>query len=119
MNHYLISVDPPKITEDLPVSPKKSYGKKVTFRIKAEGRDLQFQWQKNKKDIKFYGGTKGANTSEFCINAGEDISKHVGLYRCVVSNHGGSVISNEVQLVAGMFVNKNKLKHNFQCTFLL
>ena len=66
-------------------------GQSATFSVVASGSNLQYQWQKNETDI------PGATGSEYTI-ASVPYADNGALYRCIVSNSGGSVTSNEGML---------------------
>ena len=80
-------VDPPEITQD-PESQSASTGRDATFRVEATGDDLQFQWQKDERNII-------GNESRFKVSKTEDTSMlHIqhteksdeGCYRCLIKN---------------------------------
>ena len=81
------SVDPPEITQG-PKSQSVATGTDATFRVEATGDDLQFQWQKNERNII-------DNESRFKVSKTEDTSMlHIqhteksdeGCYRCLIKN---------------------------------
>ena len=81
------SVDPPEITQG-PKSQSVATGTDATFRVEAMGDDLQFQWQKNERNII-------DNESRFKVSKTEDTSMlHIqhteksdeGCYRCLIKN---------------------------------
>ena len=91
----LTVVTAPKIT----TQPKKASvknGKKVTFKVKASGYDLKYQWyyQKpgTKKWVKMGGKTKA--TLSFTAKKNKNGYK----YRCYVTNAAGTVKSKAVKL---------------------
>ena len=80
-------VDPPEITQG-PESQSVATGADATFRVEATGNDLQFQWQKDERNI-------GDNDSRFNFRRTEDTSmlgiQHTkksdeGCYRCLIKN---------------------------------
>ena len=84
---YLFTVDPPKITKH-PESQSVVTGALVAFTVEAMGDSLQFQWQKDGKDI---DGDKSRiqcsqsdNTSTLCIQHVEKSDQ--GHYKCLVTN---------------------------------
>ncbi|MBE7492688.1 MAG: fibronectin type III domain-containing protein [Planctomycetes bacterium] len=66
-------------------------GATATFTVAATGAGLSFQWQLAGVDI------PGANSDSYTTPA-LALTDNGGLYRCVVSNAGGSVTSNEALL---------------------
>ena len=79
-------VDPPKITWD-PENQSVATGADAAFRVEAKGDGLQFQWQKDERDIidddQFnFSTTEG--TSMLCIRHVQKSDK--GHYRCLIKN---------------------------------
>ena len=73
----------------------------ATFRVKATGDRLQFQWKKNCEDLhddSKYGGT---NTDTLRIKDVEKSDK--GCYQCLVKNNCKEM-STEVELTVGKLV---------------
>ncbi len=85
----------PKITTQ-PKSVSVKAGKKVTFKVKASGGELKYQWYVMKagttKWVKMSGKTKA--TLSFTAKA----SKNGWRYRCLVKNVAGSVYTKAVKL---------------------
>ena len=80
-------VDPPEITQG-PESQSVATGTDTNFRVEATGDDLQFQWQKDERNII-------DNESRFKVSKTEDTSMlHIqhteksdeGCYRCLIKN---------------------------------
>jgi C1A family cysteine protease len=70
-------------------------GESTVFEIEAEGAPpLEYQWQKY--DGSAWQAIPGAKLAAYSISNAQ--SSHSGRYRCVVTNNGGSVTSNEVLL---------------------
>ena len=87
--HFFIfhSVYPPNVTQD-PESQSAATGTDATFTVEATGDDLQFQWQKDERNIV-------DNESQFKVSRTEDTSmlciQHTqksdeGCYRCLIKN---------------------------------
>ena len=68
------------------------------FRVKATGKDLQFQWQKNCSDLCDGDRYFGTNTGTLHILEVENREK--GRYRCLVKNTIGEKFSDEALLNA-------------------
>ena len=84
---FFHSVDPLEITQD-PESQSVATGTDATFSVKATGDDLQFQWQKDERNItdneSRFKVSKTADTSTLCIQHTEKSDK--GHYRCLIKN---------------------------------
>ena len=80
-------VDPPEIMQD-PESQSVATGTDTTFRVDATGDDLQFQWQKDERNItdneSRFKVSKTADTSTLCIQHSKKSDK--GHYRCLIKN---------------------------------
>jgi hypothetical protein len=73
-----------------PASQTVTEGDSVSFSVSAQGTDLSYQWRKDGMNI------SGATAPVFAIaRAGPE---DMGEYRCVVSNAGGSDVSNAATL---------------------
>ena len=81
------SADPPKITEH-PKDQSVATGADATFRVEATGDNLQFQWQKDERNIVDYDSrfkvSKTEDTSTLCIHCVQKSDK--GHYRCLIKN---------------------------------
>lgn len=92
-------VDPPVVTEQ-PYIPSTIQRKEpLRFSVSAEGQgELAFHWIKD--GVAFFeeqlSNCTGTNTPMLCITSFAE--EHEGEYKCVVSNAGGSVESNTVEL---------------------
>ena len=71
-------------------------GKKVTFKIKASGASLKYQWYYQKKGTTKWVKIAGATKSTYSFTAKK--SKNGYNYRCTVTNAAGSVTSKAVKL---------------------
>ena len=83
---FFHSVDPPKISQD-PKSQSVATGTDATFRVEATGDDLQFQWQKDERNIvdePQYKVSKTKDTSTLRIHHVQKSDK--GHYRCLIKN---------------------------------
>ena len=86
-------------------------GDKITLEITARGKGtLSYQWKKDGVDITT-DDFEGATSPKMEITA-VDI-QHEGLYTCVVSNEAGQVVSEQMEVVVGMFI----LISNFSLQF--
>ena len=91
----LTVVTVPKIT----AQPKKASvkaGKKVTFKVKASGYDLTYQWYYQKPGAKKWVKIKNAVKPSYSFKAGR--SKNGYKYRCYVTNPAGTVKSKTAKL---------------------
>ena len=80
------SVDPPEITQD-PESQSVATGADATFRVEATGDDIEFQWQKDERNIVDESQFKVSNTkdtSTLCVRRVQKSDK--GHYRCLIKN---------------------------------
>ena len=88
-------VTTPKITTQ-PKAASVKAGKKVTFKIKADGEGLSYQWfyqkPKTSKWVKLAKGTKA--TYSFTAKKSQNGYK----YRCTVTNAAGKATSKAVKL---------------------
>ncbi len=72
-------------------------GASATFGVNASGSGtLSYQWRKNGFDITDGGHFSGATTTTLTISSVD--ANDIANYRCVVSNAGGSIFSDEVPL---------------------
>ena len=85
--HPLHSDDPLKIARH-PESQSVATGTDTTFRVEATGDNLQFQWQKDERNIVDYNSrfkvSKTEDTSTLCIHCVQKSDK--GHYRCLIKN---------------------------------
>ncbi len=87
--YSITTIDAPALTKQ-PASATKVAGGWAAFDVAASGQQLTYQWQKNGTDI------AGATTASYSIDPVAAAS--AGTYRCLVSNPGGSVTSQEAVL---------------------
>ena len=80
---------PPQIVEH-PQSQSVRVGQSVTFRVQAQGQNLQYQWRKNGLAI------AGATQPQYTIAAAQ--LADAGLYDCLVWNECGQSVSQAAQL---------------------
>ena len=77
-------------------------GQDVMFIVSAIiGDSLTYQWQKDGTDITDnadYSGTTTATLTVLSVELADE-----GLYGCIVTGTGGSVISNSAQLTVGEY----------------
>ena len=80
-------VDPPKITEG-PENQSVTTGTDATFTVEVTGDDIEFQWQKDKRNIidneSRFKVSKTKDTSTLCIHRVQKSDK--GHYRCLIKN---------------------------------
>ena len=87
--HFFIFhlVDLPEITQG-PESQSVATGTDATFRVEASGYNLQFQWQKDERNIidneSRFKFSKTKDSSAFCIHRVQKSDK--GHYRCLIKN---------------------------------
>ena len=103
-NHYgfdvssdtkIVCVVPPKITSQ-PKSVSVRVGKKVTFRVKATGDALKYQWYLQKPGTKKWTKVKSAAKAVLTFKATKKMNGYK--YRCRVYNKTASVYSKTVKL---------------------
>jgi hypothetical protein len=80
---------PPQIVEH-PQSQSVRVGQSVTFRVQAQGQNLQYQWRKNGLAI------AGATQPQYTIAAAQ--LADAGLYDCLVWNECGQSVSQAARL---------------------
>ena len=89
MLHFFIfhSVDPPEVTQG-PESQSVATGADTTFTVEATGDDIEFQWQKDERNIidneSRFNFSRCADTSMLYIQHTEQSDK--GHYRCLIKN---------------------------------
>ena len=79
-----------------PADQNAAEGSRATFTVTASGSGLTYQWQVNKTGTWNNCTSSGNNTATFSFNAGAGLNGWQ--YRCVVTNAGGSVISDAATL---------------------
>jgi hypothetical protein len=78
--------DPPILTMQ-PIGQEVKRGDSVTFQVKAEGEGpLAYQWERDGVDL------AEATGASYTITDAQ--TSHAGVYRVLVSNHGGAVTSS-------------------------
>lgn len=70
-------------------------GESVNLTVEATGENLGYQWQIN-RDNTYYAITDATEPTYVVVGG---VSMSGSIYRCVVSNPAGSVISNEVSVI--------------------
>ncbi|MBN1578111.1 MAG: immunoglobulin domain-containing protein [Chitinispirillaceae bacterium] len=90
-----VNMLPPVITTH-PASQSVVEGSTSTFTVVATGTALSYQWQRDGSDI-----TGGANDASYTTPV-TILSDNGATFRCVVSNEGGTVTSNEAVLTVTM-----------------
>ncbi len=91
----IVCVAPPKITSQ-PKSVSVRAGKKVTFRVKATGDALKYQWYLQKPGTKKWTKVKNAAKAVLTFKATKKMNGYK--YRCRVYNKTASVYSKTVKL---------------------
>ncbi|MHC4444084.1 MAG: immunoglobulin domain-containing protein [Planctomycetota bacterium] len=86
---------PPVITQQ-PVSDKLHKGQSAQFNVVATGASLEYQWQKNGTNLSDGGNISGAATGTLQVSNVQ--ASDAANYRCVVSNNGGDVTSDQASL---------------------
>ena len=90
-----LSMAPPTITAD-PKSANVKSGSKATLSVKAKGKDLHYQWYSRGDEQHDWAAIAGATKSSYAVTGSKG---NMGwLYRCGVSNEGGTVYSDAATL---------------------
>jgi hypothetical protein len=93
---FVSGVRPPTITLQ-PRSTPVGAGGSASFSVQATGEGtLTYRWQQNQANLSEGGAYAGVLTGSLTISPAW--SAQAGAYRCVVTNAGGSVFSNEATL---------------------
>lgn len=81
-------------------------GAVAEFQVKATGDGLQFQWQKNRKEILSDGG-RYCDTDTDTLHIEEVEESDKGRYRCIVTarNDAGKKFSDEARLTISKYIN--------------
>ena len=75
----------------------------AVFRVKATGNNLQFQWQKNRRDLS--DGDRFCDTNTDTLHILEVEKSDKGRYRCHIENDLGEEFSKEAVLkVSKLFI---------------
>ncbi len=86
----------PFVTEN-PISQSIAFGRDASFTVQAGGDEpLSYQWQKNNVDITDDGPYSGTTTPTLDITSAT--FDEAGIYRCIVINAYGAVVSHPVTL---------------------
>lgn len=90
-----LSMAPPTITAD-PKSANVKSGSKATLSVKAKGKALHYQWYSRVDEQHNWAAIVGATKSSYAVTGRKG---NMGwLYRCGVSNEGGTVYSDAATL---------------------
>ncbi|MBR3556710.1 MAG: immunoglobulin domain-containing protein [Oscillospiraceae bacterium] len=89
-----VTVAKPAITTQ-PANKTVAAGASATFQVAASGTGLTYQWQYSKNGTTWTNKT-GATSASYTVTAKE--SYNGMLYRCIVTNAGGSVTSGTAKL---------------------
>ena len=77
-------------------------GSEAAFTVKATGDCLQFQWQKDCKDLCDGSKYRGTKVDKLRI---KDVKKRdKGCYQCLVKNYKGKMLSEEADLAVSKLV---------------
>lgn len=87
--YSIVTIDPPSFAKQ-PSSATRVAGGWITFDATATGQQLAYQWQKDGADI------PGAASATLTFDP--VAMSNAGVYRCKVTNPGGSVTSQEATL---------------------
>ena len=87
----------PEITSQ-PEDVEVADGEQATFVVVATGENLAYQWEYSSDGGENWNNCENGNGAEITVVAGEDT--YGNLYRCTVSNSGGSVTSEPAELKA-------------------
>ncbi|MBQ1386756.1 MAG: hypothetical protein IIY75_08150, partial [Erysipelotrichales bacterium] len=96
-----VEVTPAPIIIEHPEDQTIRSGHSVSFKVVAQGYNLKYQWYYRTSSTGTWAKSTAtcANTDTYTLPASSVISARNGYqYRCVVSNIGGSVISNEATM---------------------
>ena len=85
----------PVITSQ-PADKTVTAGEKATFKVTAAGEGLTYQWQYSKDGGSSWKSKSGATKSSYTVTAKESYDGM--LYRCRVTNSGGTVTSRKAKL---------------------
>ena len=91
----LTVVAKPKVTTQ-PVSATEKVGKTVTFKVKASGDSLKYQWYEKKKGSTKWTKLSGKTSATLKFTAKKKQNGY--MYRCRVKNTGGTVFTTSVNL---------------------
>lgn len=80
-------------------------GAVADFQVKATGDALQFQWQKNRKEI-LSDGDRYCDTDTNTLRIKEVEESDKGHYRCIVTtkNDAGKEVSDEAHLTISKYI---------------
>ena len=99
----LLTVDPPKITQETqhPESKSVATGASTTLTFEASGDDLHYQWKKDGKDL--HDGSKYRDTKTHTLHIKDVKKSDKGNYQCLVKNDVGE-LSGEANLAISKLV---------------
>ena len=104
---FFLTVNPPQITRS-PESQSVSTGTDISFSVEATGDNLQFQWQKDGKEIDSddsrFSSSQTDSTSTLRIQRVQKSDE--GHYKCLVKNpvEQSGISSQEAELAVCKFV---------------
>ena len=88
-------ISKPKITTQ-PKAASVKVGKKVTFKVKATGGGLTYQWYRQKPGTKKWEKISKATKATYSFKAAKKWNGYK--FRCLVKNDAGKVYSKAVKL---------------------
>ncbi|MBO4677437.1 MAG: leucine-rich repeat protein [Oscillospiraceae bacterium] len=91
-----LTVIPKPVITTQPSGKTVTAGAKATFKVAASGEGLSYQWQYKASGSSTWKNKSGATKASYTVTAKESYDGI--LYRCVVTNAGGSVTSNSAKL---------------------
>ena len=91
-----LTVIPKPVITTQPSAKTVAAGTKATFKVVASGEGLSYQWQYKTAGSSTWKNKTGATKASYTVTAQE--SYNGILYRCIVTNSGGSVTSNSAKL---------------------
>ena len=81
-----------------PVSVTAAAGEMATFTVEAQGENLHYQWQFSNTSGKTWGNSSSAGANTASLQVPMQTYRNGQMYRCVITNETGRVITQEVVL---------------------
>ena len=101
--HFTISDDKPSIYGQT-ACPIVAAGERALFTAQASGSGLTYQWQYSTDGGKTWKNSTSSTANDATLNIAGSAANAKLLYRCVVANAYGSVVTNTAQI---KFINKS------------
>lgn len=92
----ILKVDPKPTISTQPKAVSIKAGKKVTFKVKASGEGLKYQWYRLKPGTKNWTKISKATKATYSFKAAKKWNGYK--YKCLVKNEAGKVYSKAVKL---------------------